>query len=135
MLGIPSPWRPLGIILLTQGFNRALSSALRSRQLDFLLRRVIAVDVEDIGLSGTLTLTPDGFIPCDPGRPWDLRFQGRLRDFLLLAAGQEDPDTLFFQRRLLLEGDTALGLEVKNFLYAQEPILGRASLLIRLLKA
>ncbi|RMD71079.1 MAG: hypothetical protein D6819_02630 [Gammaproteobacteria bacterium] len=120
MLGIPSPWRPLGIILLTQGFNRALSSALRSRQLDFLLRRVIAVDVEDIGLSGTLTLTPDGFIPCDPGRPWDLRFQGRLRDFLLLAAEQ---------------GDTALGLEVKNFLYAQEPILGRASLLIRLLKA
>ncbi|MGL4734573.1 MAG: ubiquinone anaerobic biosynthesis accessory factor UbiT, partial [Enterovibrio sp.] len=35
---------------------------------------------------------------------------------LLLAARKEDPDTLFFQRRLLIEGDTALGLQVKNAL-------------------
>jgi predicted lipid carrier protein YhbT len=31
---------------------------------------------------------------------------------------QEDPDTLFFQRRLTIEGDTELGLEVKNILDA-----------------
>jgi hypothetical protein len=28
----------------------------------------------------------------------------------------EDPDTLFFNRRLLIEGDTDLGLRVKNML-------------------
>ena len=31
-------------------------------------------------------------------------------------ARREDPDTLFFQRLLAIEGDTALGLEIKNFL-------------------
>ncbi|MEE8428093.1 MAG: SCP2 sterol-binding domain-containing protein, partial [Gammaproteobacteria bacterium] len=29
---------------------------------------------------------------------------------------REDSDTLFFQRRLRMEGDTELGLEIKNFL-------------------
>ena len=35
-------------------------------------------------------------------------------DFLLLAQRKEDPDTLFFSRRLVMEGDTELGLLVKN---------------------
>jgi predicted lipid carrier protein YhbT len=33
---------------------------------------------------------------------------------------KEDPDTLFFSRRLLMEGDTELGLLVKNTLDALE---------------
>jgi hypothetical protein len=33
-------------------------------------------------------------------------------------AGQEDPDTLFFSRRLAMEGDTELGLLIKNTLDA-----------------
>jgi predicted lipid carrier protein YhbT len=33
---------------------------------------------------------------------------------MLLARRQEDPDTLFFSRRLSMEGDTELGLLVKN---------------------
>jgi predicted lipid carrier protein YhbT len=35
-----------------------------------------------------------------------------------LALRREDPDTLFFSRRLVLEGDTELGLVVKNALDA-----------------
>ena len=31
-----------------------------------------------------------------------------------LANQQEDPDTLFFQRRLVIEGDAELGLVVNN---------------------
>jgi predicted lipid carrier protein YhbT len=46
----------------------------------------------------------------------DLSITGTLHAFLLLAARYEDTDTLFFQRRLQMEGDTELGLEVKNFL-------------------
>ena len=46
----------------------------------------------------------------------DLSITGTLHTFLLLAARREDSDTLFFQRRLRMEGDTELGLEVKNFL-------------------
>lgn len=40
------------------------------------------------------------------------------RDFMLLARRLEDPDTLFFSRRLVMEGDTELGLLVKNTLDA-----------------
>jgi predicted lipid carrier protein YhbT len=32
----------------------------------------------------------------------------------LLATRRVDPDTLFFQRRIRVEGDTELGLGVKN---------------------
>jgi predicted lipid carrier protein YhbT len=37
-----------------------------------------------------------------------------------LLARQEDPDTLFFNRELSIEGDTELGLVVKNMLDAVE---------------
>lgn len=36
----------------------------------------------------------------------------------MLARREEDPDTLFFSRRLTLEGDTELGLLVENTLDA-----------------
>jgi predicted lipid carrier protein YhbT len=36
--------------------------------------------------------------------------------FLQMLTRQEDPDTLFFHRRLAIEGDTELGLLVKNLL-------------------
>lgn len=50
----------------------------------------------------------------------DLSISASLRDFALLAARKEDPDTLFFSRRLVMEGDTELGLLVKNTLDAIE---------------
>jgi predicted lipid carrier protein YhbT len=46
----------------------------------------------------------------------DAAIRGNLKEFLQLTARTEDPDTLFFQRRLQIEGDTELGLEVKNLL-------------------
>jgi len=53
-------------------------------------------------------------------RGWDVRISGTLHDFLLLATRREDPDTLFFSRRLNIEGDTETGLHVKNLLDALE---------------
>ncbi len=41
-----------------------------------------------------------------------------LRDYAALALRREDPDSLFFTRRLVLEGDTELGLALKNALDA-----------------
>ena len=48
----------------------------------------------------------------------DLTIAASAHDFLLLAKRREDPDTLFFCRRLLMEGDTELGLLIKNALDA-----------------
>ncbi len=56
----------------------------------------------------------------DPARAWDVRISGQLEDFWRLATRQEDPDTLFFNRRLTLEGETETGLYIKNLLDALE---------------
>lgn len=54
----------------------------------------------------------------------DLTLSATAHDFLLLAQRRQDPDTLFFSRRLSMEGDTELGLVVKNALDAIElPVL------------
>ncbi len=50
----------------------------------------------------------------------DLHFTARLSAFLQMVSRQEDPDTLFFNRTLSIEGDTELGLRVKNMLDALE---------------
>ena len=42
--------------------------------------------------------------------------RGNLYDFMLLVSREEDADAMFFKRRLKMEGDTELGLYIKNFL-------------------
>lgn len=59
-----------------------------------------------------------------PPQVADVTLSATAHDFLLLAQRQQDPDTLFFSRRLSMEGDTELGLVVKNALDAIElPVL------------
>ena len=64
---------------------------------------------------------------CENGRfrpifsgPVALELHAKFADFLTLLEGQEDADTLFFQRRLRIQGDTELGLLVKNWLDSVE---------------
>lgn len=52
--------------------------------------------------------------------PADVTLGASLADYLILARRQEDPDTLFFQRRLTIEGDTEVGLALKNLLDATD---------------
>jgi O2-independent ubiquinone biosynthesis accessory factor UbiT len=105
--------------------NRLLWPALKTLDWQALVGRHYAIRVKDLGLSLRFTITPRGFAP-DSGAP-DLTISASARDFLLLLSRREDPDTLFFSRRLVSEGDTELGLTVKNLLDALDPeaILGR----------
>lgn len=50
----------------------------------------------------------------------DVNIQGTLKTFLLLATGNEDPDSLFFSRDLSLEGNTEDGLYIKNLIDAMD---------------
>ncbi len=50
----------------------------------------------------------------------DVHIQGDLKTFLLLATGNEDPDSLFFSRHLSLEGNTEDGLYIKNLIDAMD---------------
>lgn len=48
--------------------------------------------------------------------PGEATIRGSVRAFKSLAQRRQDPDQLFFQRQLTIEGDTELGLGLKNLL-------------------
>lgn len=48
--------------------------------------------------------------------PGEATIRGSVGAFRTLAERKQDPDQLFFQRRLVIEGDTELGLALKNLL-------------------
>jgi len=99
--------------------NRLLWPALQALDWQSLVGRRYAIRVKDVGLSLHFTVTARGFVP-DKGTA-ELVISATARDFMLLLARREDPDTLFFSRRLVSEGDTELGLSVKNLLDAVDP--------------
>jgi len=101
--------------------NRVLGGALHAGELDFLDGRTLRIVVEDMRLRFCLTLVRDRLAALPDTPVPDLAISGSLHTFLLMAARREDPDTLFFQRLLRMEGDTELGLALKNFLAAQDP--------------
>lgn len=63
--------------------------------------------------------------------PGEATIRGSLSAFKTLAERRQDPDQLFFQRRLVIEGDTELGLALKNLLDSLEWELGLRGLLFR----
>lgn len=81
-----------------------------------LAGRRFALVVRDLGLSVHFEAEARGFRPSPRAHAADLTVAATLRDFIALALREEDPDTLFFARRLVVEGDTELGLTVKNLL-------------------
>ncbi|OGU20575.1 MAG: hypothetical protein A2580_00570 [Hydrogenophilales bacterium RIFOXYD1_FULL_62_11] len=99
--------------------NRLLWPALKTLDWQPLVGRRYAIRVKDLGFSLRFTVTQHGFAPIR-GAP-DLTISATARDFLLLLSRREDPDTLFFSRRLVSEGDTELGLTIKNLLDALDP--------------
>ena len=56
--------------------------------------------------------------------PGEATIRGSLSAFKTLAERNQDPDQLFFQRRLVIEGDTELGLALKNLLDSLEWSIG-----------
>jgi predicted lipid carrier protein YhbT len=78
--------------------------------------RVLRLEIAGLPFGPQLTLDPIGLRPSF-GKP-DVTVRASLADYLALALRREDPDTLFFTRRLVLEGDTELGLALKNALDA-----------------
>ena len=89
--------------------------------LEALEGRSFLIEVQDTGGTACFTYRAGLFRPLftEPTPP-DLAFRANLSAFLQIAARQEDPDTLFFNRELSIEGDTELGLIVKNMLDAIE---------------
>jgi O2-independent ubiquinone biosynthesis accessory factor UbiT len=107
-------------LLFVQAVNLALGNTLRSEVMQPLQSKLISIRVTDAGVAFYFTLRSRGLVACRRIREPDLTISASAYDFLMLALRKEDPDTLFFSRRLCMEGDTELGLLVKNTLDALE---------------
>ena len=109
-------------VALTAGLNAVVKmKLLPDDSLALLEGRRFVIDVLDTGGHAAFAFRNGLFRPLFslPETP-DLAFRANLSAFLQIAARQEDPDTLFFNRTLSIEGDTELGLIVKNMLDAME---------------
>jgi predicted lipid carrier protein YhbT len=82
--------------------------------------KTFRIVVRDAGLGIAFRVRSTPFEPVRADRAADVTFTACAADFLLLATRRADPDTLFFDRRLLIEGDTEIGLRLKNMLDAIE---------------
>ncbi len=103
--------------ILTRLISWQLQEALADGELDFLTDRWLQIDVRDLGLSWAMTLRDQRIVIAPVATiSADVVFSGEANDLILIAARLQDPDTLFFQRRLWVEGDTELGLYVKNLM-------------------
>ena len=89
--------------------------------LEHLAGKSFCVEMTDGGTSAFFTFdaVQQKFKPINDKKA-DVYFKAKLAGFLQLLLRQEDPDTLFFKRHLQLEGDTELGLFIKNMLDAVE---------------
>ena len=121
-LALPVSLTPFAVkkAALQQLLNWQFRHALAEGELDFLQGRTLGIEIADINLRWITTLQ-QGRLSVSHDAEADVWFRGEANDLLRVAAGRADPDMLFFQRRLLIEGDTELGLEVKNLMDAIEP--------------
>jgi len=106
--------------VLEKVLRLAFKEPLTEGDLDFLQQRWLKIEISDLGLSWFFSCGPGQEVLIKQQGTSDVCIRGSLKSFTLLAAQKEDPDTLFFQRDLVIEGDTDLGLEVKNLLDSLE---------------
>ncbi len=113
-----------GSFLLVTVLNKVLTNELPADVRQYLLGKKLRIHVTDARLTFDFTCNGARFVASKKQDATDLTISANAQDFLRLAQRLEDPDTLFFNRRLSMEGDTELGLLVKNALDALElPVL------------
>ncbi|WP_305856826.1 ubiquinone anaerobic biosynthesis accessory factor UbiT [Balneatrix alpica] len=110
---------PCKRLIVEKALRHTLQQAQEYGDLDFMQGRYLGIAVEEIELRLVLSLvnSSKGSRLClclrEEADAW---IKGSPVAFIKMVTRQEDPDTLFFQRKLVIEGDTELGLAVKNML-------------------
>ncbi len=103
--------------VFARAFNHLMRGQTLARRLPALDGKVVRIEVSDVPNRIDFVIHGERLLAAR-GRTPDVTIRGPLADFWRLATRAEDPDTLFFQRRLAIEGDTETGLHVKNLLDA-----------------
>ncbi len=106
--------------VLIPALHSVFKEAIEDGDFEFLEEKWLKISITDLGLCWLLSFENDQLVlaPANSIVQEDVSFSATGDDLLLIAGRKEDPDTLFFQRRLKIEGDTELGLEVKNLIDA-----------------
>ena len=113
-----------GSLLLVTAINFMLGKQLPDDVKALLKCRQLSNRVTDARVAFDYLCDGKRFIASAPKQEPDLIVSASAWDFIQLAQRKQDPDTLFFSRRLVMQGDTELGLVVKNALDALElPVL------------
>ena len=83
--------------------------------------KVFLFEAKDIGKSFYLRVKDNDIkvVPHSPKKP-DVTMRGTVKVLIDVLTGKEDPDTVFFSRRLEISGDTAAAIHFKNMLAALE---------------
>lgn len=116
VVGIPGRFIPYAVQkrVLWLVLNQAFREPLHHGELDFLEGARVRIKVTDLRIDWLICVGKDKFTPIERNLKDDVCISGECPDFVLLATRQADPDTLFFQRRIRIEGDTEFGLGIKN---------------------
>ncbi|WP_171909753.1 ubiquinone anaerobic biosynthesis accessory factor UbiT [Aquisalimonas asiatica] len=108
-------------IIVASLSTRVLRQQIADGALDLLSGRAIRIVIRDPDVSLRLTLRDGRIVPAPAGQDAAATVTAFAEDLVLVMAQRVDPDTLFFHRRLGVQGDTALGLAVKNVLDSVDP--------------
>ncbi len=105
---------PIKQLLAEAPLNRVFAEAISDGEFDEFEGRRIRLEING-GQPGVTLGYWAGRLRVLNG-PGDATIRGSVSAFKTLAERKQDPDQLFFQRRLVIEGDTELGLGLKNLL-------------------
>lgn len=108
--------------VLARLLDRVLLPRLDESQRRDLGGRCVEVEVTEPGLRVRLRLGPRGFEVADRREAPALVIRAQALALWALMRGEDDADRLFFDRALVMEGDTELGLVLKNTLDAIGPL-------------
>jgi predicted lipid carrier protein YhbT len=108
--------------VLARVLDRVLLPRLPADARAALSHRSVEVAVSDLGLRVRLQLDAGGFRVAPSRSETALRIIAPAASYLRLLRGVDDADRLFFERALVMEGDTEMGLVLKNTLDAIGPL-------------
>jgi predicted lipid carrier protein YhbT len=103
--------------------DRLLLPRLDEAQKALLAQRAVEVEVVELGLRVRLVLGDRGFTVARSSDAPVLTIRARADALWRLLRGEDDADRLFFDRALVMEGDTEFGLVLKNTLDAIGPLV------------
>ncbi|HMN75242.1 MAG TPA: SCP2 sterol-binding domain-containing protein [Burkholderiaceae bacterium] len=108
--------------VLARVLDRMLLPKLPADARAALANRTVEVAISDLGLRVRLQLAAGGFRVAPARSETALRIVAPAKSYLRLLRGEDDADRLFFERALVMEGDTEMGLVLKNTLDAIGPL-------------